>query len=86
MMEEQKKKIRLYALSTCPECKRLKKFLDENNIRYQLIEVDLLDSGEQWVTSKEVKKYNPSVTYPTMVIEEVMLGLDEKAIKGALNL
>jgi glutaredoxin-like protein NrdH len=86
MMEEQKKKIRLYALSTCPECKRLKKFLDENNIRYQLIEVDLLDSGEQWVTSKEVKKYNPSVTYPTMVIEEVMLALDEKAIKEALNL
>jgi len=85
-MEEQKKKIRLYALSTCPECKRLKKFLDDNNIQYQLIEVDLLDSGEQWVTSKEVKKYNPSVTYPTMVIEEVMLGLEEKAIKEALNL
>jgi glutaredoxin-like protein NrdH len=85
-MEEQKKKIRLYALSTCPECKRLKKFLDENTIQYQLIEVDLLDSGEQWVTSKEVKKYNPAVTYPTLVIEEVMLGLDEKAIKGALNI
>lgn len=85
-MEEQKKKIRLYALSTCPECKRLKKFLDENNIQYQLIEVDLLDSGEQWVTSKEVKKYNPAVTYPTLVIEEVMLGLDEKAIKEALNI
>ena len=85
-MEEQKKKIRLYTLSTCPECKRLKKFLDENNIQYQLIEVDLLDSGEQWVTSKEVKKYNPAVTYPTLVIEEVMLGLDEKAIKESLDI
>jgi glutaredoxin-like protein NrdH len=85
-MEEQKKKIRLYALSTCPECKRLKKFLDENNLQYQLIEVDLLDSGEQWVTSKEVKKYNPAVTYPTLVIEEVMLGLDEKALKESLNI
>jgi glutaredoxin-like protein NrdH len=86
MMEEQKKKIRLYTLSTCPECKRLKKFLDENNIQYQLVEVDLLDSGEQWVTSKEVKKYNPAVTYPTLVIEEVMLGLDEKAIKESLDI
>jgi glutaredoxin-like protein NrdH len=85
-MEEQKKKIRLYTLTTCPTCKKLKKYLDENNILYQLIEVDLLDSGEQWVTSKEVKRYNPAVTYPTLVIEEVILGLDEPAIKEALNI
>lgn len=85
-MEEQRKKVRLYALSTCPECKRLKKFLDENNLTYELIEVDLLDSGEQWAASREVKKYNPAVTYPTLVIEETILGLDEKAIKEALGI
>jgi glutaredoxin-like protein NrdH len=85
-MEEQKKKVRLYSLSTCPTCKRVKKFLDGYNIKYELIEVDLLDSGEQWVTSKEVKKYNPTVTYPTLVIEEVVLGLDEEAIKNALDI
>ena len=85
-MEEQKKKVRLYSLSTCPTCKRVKKFLDEHNIKYEFTEVDLLDSGEQWVTSKEVKKYNPAVTYPTLVIEEVVLGLDEEAIKNALGI
>jgi len=85
-MEEQKKKARLYSLSTCPTCKRVKKFLDGYNIKYDLIEVDLLDSGEQWVTSKEVKRYNPAVTYPTLVIEEVVLGLDEEAIKNALGI
>ncbi len=85
-VEDQKKQVRLYALSTCPECKRLKKFLDENNIKYELIEVDLLDSGEQWVTSKEIKRYNPAATYPTLVIEEVILGLDEEALREALNI
>lgn len=85
-MKDQKKQVRLYALSTCPECKRLKKFLDENNIKYELIEVDLLDSGEQWVTSKEIKRYNPAATYPTLVIEEVILGLDEEALREALNI
>ena len=85
-MEEQKKKVRLYSLSTCPTCKRVKEFLDGYNIKYELIEVDLLDSGEQWLTSKEVKKYNPAVTYPTLVIEEVVLGLDEEAIKNALGI
>ena len=85
-MEEQKKKVRLYSLSTCPTCKGVKKFLDDHNIKYELIEVDLLDSGEQWVTSKEVKRYNPAVTYPTLVIEEVILGLDEEALKEALGI
>lgn len=85
-MEEQKKKVRLYSLSTCPTCKRVKKYLDEHNIKYEFTEVDLLDSGEQWLTSKEVKRYNPAVTYPTLVIEEVVLGLDEEAIKNALGI
>jgi len=85
-MVEQKKKVRLYSLTTCPTCKRVKEFLDGYNIKYELIEVDLLDSGEQWVTSKEVKRYNPAVTYPTLVIEEVVLGLDEEAIKNALGI
>ncbi len=85
-MEEQKKKVRLYSLTTCPTCKRVKKYLDEHNIKYELTEVDLLDSGEQWLTSKEVKRYNPAVTYPTLVIEEVVLGLDEEAIKNALGI
>lgn len=85
-MEEQKKKVRLYSLSTCPTCKQVKKFLDQHNIKYELTEVDLLDSGEQWLISKEVKRYNPAVTYPTLVVEEIILGLDEEAIKEALNI
>lgn len=85
-MEEQRKKVRLYALSTCPECKSVKKYLDNNNIKYELIEVDLLGSGEQWLMSKELKKYNPAATYPTLVIEEVILGLDEDAIRESLGI
>ncbi|NWF75693.1 MAG: glutaredoxin family protein [Nitrospirae bacterium] len=85
-MTDQKKKVRLYALSTCPTCKKVKKFLDENNIQYEIIEVDLLDSGEQWLMTKEVKKYNPSATYPTLVVEEVFTEFDEDAIKGALGI
>lgn len=85
-MEEQKKKVRLYALSTCPECKRLRQFLDEHNVKYEVIEVDLLDSGEQWVMTKELKRYNPEVYYPTLVIEEVISGFDGEAIKEALDI
>ena len=85
-MGERKKKVRLYSLSTCPTCKRVRKFLDEHGIQYEFTEVDLLDSGEQWLMSKEVKKYNQAATYPTLVIEEVILGLDEEGIKKALEI
>lgn len=85
-MEGQKKKVRLYALSTCPTCKQVKQFLDEHKISYEMTEVDLLASGEQWLTSKELKKYNPEATYPTLIVEEVIRGLDEDAIKKALEI
>jgi glutaredoxin-like protein NrdH len=83
---EGQKKVRLYSLSTCPTCQGVKKFLEERNIEFEQIDVDLLDSGEQWVTSKEIKRYNPAVTFPTLIIEEVILGLDEESIKKALGL
>ena len=85
-MGEQKKKVRLYSLSTCPTCKKVKKFLDERGIQYELTEVDLLDSGEQWLASKEMRKYNPTATYPTLVVEEIILGFDEEGIKKALDI
>jgi len=85
-MAEQMKKVRLYSLSTCATCKKVKSFLEKHGITFEMTEVDLLDSGEQWLMTKEVKKYNPQATYPTLVIEEVILGLDEEATKKALGI
>lgn len=84
-MAEQKR-VKIYSLSTCPTCKRVKNFFENNKIIYTNIEVDLLDSGEQWLTSKELKKYNPAATYPTVVIEEVIIGYDEEAFKKSLEI
>jgi glutaredoxin-like protein NrdH len=85
-MEGQKKKVRLYSLSTCAACKQVKQFLDDHNIDYQYIVVDTLDSGEQWLTSKELKKYNPSGSFPTVVIEEVVKGFDEPLLRQTLGI
>lgn len=85
-MGENAKRIRLYGLSTCPSCNRIKKFLDSHNVKYEHIVVDLLDSGEQWVTSKELKKYNPEATYPTVVIEDIILEFDEERLKEAIGI
>jgi glutaredoxin len=78
------KKITLYSLSTCAVCKKVKKFLDENKIDYQQIEVDKLDSGEQWLMSKDLAKRNPAGTYPTLVIEDVVVGYDPGTLSAKL--
>jgi len=80
------KKVRLYTLSTCAVCNKVKKLLDEKGIAYETITVDALDTGEQWLTSKEVKKYNPAGSYPTLVVEEVVVGFDEDLIKKTLGI
>ncbi len=85
-MDMRDKKIRIYSLSTCAACNKVKKFLDEHKISYETIVVDQLDSGEQWLASKELKKYNPSGSYPTVIIEEVVNGFDEPKLKQVLGL
>jgi len=78
------KRVTLFSLSTCPVCKRVKKFLDDHAIAYTEIEVDTLESGEQWVMTKELRKHNPQTSYPTVVIEEVIKGYDTAALSAKL--
>lgn len=80
------RKIRLYSLSTCPACKKVRQYLADLGVAHEDIEVDLLDSGEQWLASKEVKRYNTSGSYPTLVVEDVVVGFDEARIREALRL
>jgi len=77
-------RVTLFSLSSCPVCKQVKKFLEDNHIPFTLIEVDLLDSGEQWLMTKQLKEHNPQATYPTLVMEEVIRGFDVEALSKKL--
>lgn len=80
------RKVKVYSLSTCPVCKKVKEFLNNNNIQYEIIEVDTLDGGEQWVALKELKKINPQETFPTVIVERAVVGFDEENLKKILDL
>ncbi len=77
-------RVTLYSLSTCGVCRKVKQFLEDNQIPYDLIQVDTLDSGEQWLMTKELKKHNPQATFPTLVVEDVIRGYDVEALKSKL--
>jgi len=85
-MEGKNVRVRLYALSTCPVCKRAKNLLESQGVQFDAIDVDTLEGSEQWAVLKEVRRYNPNSTFPTLVIEKVIVGYDEGRIKEALGL
>ena len=79
--------VMLYALTTCSHCKSTKKLLEENHIQYDCMEVDLTQGDEREAAVEQVKKYNPSCTFPTLVVgEKVIVGYRENEIKEALGL
>jgi glutaredoxin len=80
-------KIKVYALSTCPYCKRTKRFLDEHKIEYDCVDVDLLDNHEQDVVLEEIEKLTGKRSFPVVVIgTEVLVGHDEERLRKALSL
>jgi len=84
---EDKGKIRLYALSTCIWCGKTKKLLNDLNIGYDFIDVDLLDYEDQQEVLKEIKKYNPGGGFRTMVIDDKdsIVGFNEAKVKEKLG-
>jgi glutaredoxin-like protein NrdH len=80
-------KVFVYALSTCGHCRNAKRLLDENNVKYDFVDVDLLPRDEMGKVVEEVRKVNPQVAFPTILIgEKVVVGYRELEILEALGL
>ena len=80
-------RITLYALSTCIWCKKTKEFLSSVGVAFDYIYVDLLKGEERAKAIAIVKRFNPSTSFPTLVVsDKVIIGFREKEIKEALGL
>ena len=85
MSEE--KQVKIFSLSTCSHCKSTKKLLNDCTIKYEFVDVDLLEGDERKAILEDVKKFNPKCSFPTIIIgEKVIVGFKEKEIKEALGL
>lgn len=83
----EKAEIRLFALSTCGWCKKTRELLEELGVAYDYIYVDLLHGDEREKALSELRKWNPSLSFPTLVIDDgdVIVGFDALSIKSALR-
>ena len=80
-------KVFLYALSTCGHCRSTKRLLDEHNVKYDFVDVDLLPQAELKTVLEDVRKHNPQTSFPTILIgDKVIVGYREIEILEALGL
>ena len=80
-------KPKVYALTTCPYCKRTRRFLDAHKIDYDCIEVDLLDDSKQDEVLDEIEKLTGRRSFPVVVVgKEIIVGHDEEKLKKALKI
>jgi len=80
-------KVMIYTLTTCSHCKSTKKLLNDCTVKYEFVDVDLLQGDERAAILEDVKKFNPRCSFPTIIIgDKVIVGFKEKEIKEALGL
>lgn len=71
--------IKLYGADWCPDCRRAKAFLKENNIEYTFIDVDLDESA----TKKVEAINNGKRIIPTLIINDKTFTNPDNAILAA---
>ncbi len=64
-------KISLFTLSTCMWCKKTKKYLNDNNIKYRFIDVDKIDKN----IKKEIldclrKAFKERIAFPFLIVDD----------------
>ena len=76
------KKVTVYSTPTCPFCMMAKKFLNENNIGFEDIDV----SSDQ-TKAREMVQKSGQMAVPVLDIDgEIIVGFDKERIRKALGL
>jgi len=83
----QSAKILIYTLSTCGWCRLTKELLNQLGVAYDYVDVDRLDPDETARVREELMTWNPSCSFPTVVIDgkECIIGFQEDRIRKAVG-
>ncbi len=77
----------LLAISTCPRCERVKKFLHLHRISAKIIDIDLLPIDEKRSHMRFLQPFNPRLSFPTLIVGDyAVVGEDYDGMKEVLEL
>ena len=81
-------KVVLYALSTCAWCKMTKQFLEDNDVEFAYVYVDLCEEEDKQKIRQQIQNKGGSLSYPTIIVDDNMLitGFRADKLKEALGL
>ena len=77
-----------YGLSTCVWCKRTRSFLEDSGVAFDYVYVDLLNGQERDDVKEQVRKWNPAISFPTIIVNDSssVIGFRQEELKGVLGL
>uniref|UniRef100_A0A7C4AHY4 Glutaredoxin family protein n=1 Tax=Fundidesulfovibrio putealis TaxID=270496 RepID=A0A7C4AHY4_9BACT len=80
------KSVKVYALSTCIHCKHCKEYLDQRGQEYDCVYVDRLAGEERNQVLSEIRKVNPGLSFPTVLVDStVIIGFNKEELDKALE-
>ncbi|MGD0407059.1 MAG: glutaredoxin family protein [Candidatus Bathyarchaeia archaeon] len=81
-------KVTVYALSTCVWCKLTKQFLNENDVEYEYIDVDLCNEKDKQKIHEIIQSKGSILSYPTTIVDDkvVITGFRKDKLKEALEI
>ena len=69
------KKVFMYTLSTCPWCRKTKKYLTDHNIPFEYVDYDLQPPQEQEKIEQEMRKRSGPLSFPWVLIgDDLVVG------------
>jgi glutaredoxin len=79
--------VMLYALSTCPWCKKTKALLNSLDVKYSYVDVDLLTDDEEQSVEDELSQWTDQLAFPALIInnEKIIIGFKEQEIRKTLE-
>lgn len=79
-------KVMMFTLSTCPWCKKTKKWFNDNNIPFDFVDYDLAGVDEQKRIQEKVTAEHMSLSFPIVYIDDIVIqGYNPDRYSNALN-
>ena len=80
-------KVKAYTLSTCPHCRMTKEFLNDNNVDFEYVDVDLLTGDKRSEVLREVFRLTGAYSFPVVVVgDNVIVGFNKEKLQKVLEL
>ena len=72
----------VYSTSTCPRCKRVKEFLNENKVSFENVDVSVNPDKVE-----ELQKKSGQMSVPVIDVDgKIIVGANEKELREVLNI